>query len=90
MAKLDGKKTGLVLGCFFALIHLVWTIFVAITPSGVQKFMDWMLGLHRISVPVTIMPFHLMSAILLVVMTFVFGYIFGYVFATLWNHFVKK
>ena len=90
MAKLEAKKVGLVFGCFLALFHLVWSIAILITQSGVQKFIDWILGLHRIGMSFTIMPFHLMSAVLLVVATFVFGYIFGYAFAAIWNWQNKK
>lgn len=90
MAKLEAKKTGLVFGCFLALFHLVWSIAILITQTGVQGFIDWILGLHRITMPFTILPFNLMSAILLVVVTFVVGYIMGYVFAALWNWQVKK
>jgi len=90
MAKLEPKKTGLVIGCFLALFHLVWSLAILITQPGVQWFMDWVLGLHRISMQFIIMPFHLLSAVLLVVVTFVFGYIFGYVIALLWNWQFKK
>lgn len=90
MTKMDAKKVGLVFGCFLALFHLVWSIAILITQSGVQWFMDWILGLHRIALGFQILPFHLMSAVLLVVVTFVVGYIIGYAFAAIWNWQVKK
>ncbi|MBW2970446.1 hypothetical protein KY319_04965 [Candidatus Woesearchaeota archaeon] len=90
MAKLDKNKTGLALGAFFAVFHAIWAIFIAITAGGVQRFIDWILGLHMIQMQWTIMPFNIVSAVLLVVVTFVFGYIFGWIFAAVWNYVVKK
>lgn len=40
MAKLDKNQTGLILGMFISLIHLVWAIFVWIIPGLLQSFLD--------------------------------------------------
>jgi hypothetical protein len=80
------NKIGLVVGSFIGLFHLVWSIFVALVPSQVQAFMLWVLKLHHINLPYTIItPFVLMNAVVLVIFTFIVGYIFGWVFAGISN-----
>ncbi|HNW71897.1 MAG TPA: hypothetical protein PKZ36_03330 [Candidatus Paceibacterota bacterium] len=85
------NKTGLVVGSFFALIHLVWSIAVAIAPVVVENFMNWILQIHHISVPFFVIatPFVLANAIVLIVVTFVLGYILGYILKGLVN-IIKK
>jgi len=90
MAGLNKNKVGLALGCFGALLHIVWSFFVAVTPSGVQSFYNWILALHHLSVPIQIMPFRLMNAVLLVIVVFILWYILGWVFASVWNWQMKK
>ena len=90
MAKLNAHKVGMALGIFGALLHAVWSIFVAITPSGVQAFYSWIIKLHSLSVPVMVMPFNLMNAVLLVIVVFVLWYAFGWVFASVWNWQMKR
>ena len=91
MGKIDKNVAGIVLGIFFALIHAVWLLFVAITPMGLQRFITWVLDLHHIAMPFSIItPFNFLNALLLVIVTFVFGYIFGWVFAAVWDWKVHK
>lgn len=85
MAKLDGNKLGLTLGIFGAILHAVWSLFVAIMPSGLQRFLDWLVSLHSMSMPVAIMPFNLMNAVLLIIAVFVIWYALGWIFAAVWN-----
>lgn len=85
MKKLDAHKTGLTLGAVLALIHAAWLLFVLIAPQGVQKFLTWVLGLHHIAMGFQILPFHPLSALLLLAVTFAFGYLLGQVFARIWN-----
>ncbi len=83
MQHLDTKRTGLALGSFVAIVHVVWAILLAI---GLAKpLLDFILSVHHIQVSFSIEPFSLGKAVLLVVVTFVVGYIFGWVFATGWN-----
>jgi len=80
---LEEKKVALAFGCFAAVIHFVWSIFVA---AGVaQGFANWLMGLHMVSVPVTIGAFNWLTMILLIIVTFIIGAIFGFVFAKVWN-----
>lgn len=90
MAKLDKNKLGLTLGIFGAILHAIWSLLVAITPSGVQRFLDWLVTLHSMSMPVAIMPFNLMNAVLLVIAVFVIWYALGWIFAAVWNWQMQK
>jgi len=90
MEKLDKNKIGLVVGLFFAIIHAIWALTVAIMPVTLQSFLDWIFNLHFI-VPVwELTAFNLLNALLLVIITFVFGFIFGWVFAWCHNMLHKK
>lgn len=81
---------GLIGGSFLALVHLVWSLAIAITQQGAQQFLTWVLELHRISTTISIKPFDLLNAILLVVVTFVFGFIFGFVISKIATAVQKK
>lgn len=73
------NKVGLIVGFFFALLHLAWSLLVAITPLGVESFMNWVLRLHHITMPFAIItPFVPANAFLLVIITFIVGYILGW------------
>lgn len=74
-------KWGLIGGTFFALVHLVWSLLIAVTQTGVQNFVNWLLELHRVSTPITIKPFEPVSALLLLVVTFAFGFVLAWVLA---------
>ena len=78
-------KLGLTVGLFLALVHLVWSICVAIIPNALHKFVIWVLALHHIMIPVSIAPFNIVNAIILVILTFIIGYVFGWVLGALWN-----
>lgn len=84
---LNKNKFGVVIGAFLALMHLVWALAVAITPLGVQNFLDWIFKLHFLKtawiIDITYISF--LNGLLLVVVTFIVGYIFGWVFAWLRN-----
>jgi len=43
-----------------------------------------------ISIPAVVMPFNLIKAIVLIVITFVAGYIFGWLMAFFWNRCFKE
>jgi tetrahydromethanopterin S-methyltransferase subunit F len=90
MAKLNKNKTGLVLGLFFAVIHLVWALLVLIVPVTLQNFLNWVFKLHSLTPIYTITSFNLVNAVFLLIVTFVFGYILGYIFAVVWDKLVKK
>lgn len=85
---LNKNSTGLTIGLLVALMHFGWLVLVGI---GVAKaFYDWILELHHISLSFAILPFNIVNAVLLLVITFVGGYIFGWIFAAIWNMSCQK
>jgi len=74
------NKLGLIVGLFFALLHAVWSITVAVMPASIESFFVWVLTLHHIDIPFSIItPFVITNAIILVIFTFIVGYIVGWV-----------
>ena len=80
-------KIGTTLGLFFALIHAVWEVLIALGVA--QSLMDWKLSMHSLNNTFHVSPFSLGSAIELVIMAYIGGYILGAVFATIYNKFNK-
>ncbi|MEK7131849.1 MAG: hypothetical protein AAB797_03945 [Patescibacteria group bacterium] len=83
MNTVNAHKTGLVLGAFTGLLHLAWSLLVAI--GWAQPLVDFISNLHFIQSPHTITPFQLLTALELVVVASMVGYIFGLVLAKIWN-----
>jgi hypothetical protein len=90
MVKLDKNQTGLIVGIFLALIHLIWAILVWVMPTALQGFLNWIFELHALEPIWKLTTMTIMNAILLVIMTFVIGCITGWVFAWIWNMRAKK
>ena len=86
--KLDPQKTGLVLGSLAALMHLLWSLMVAMGLA--QWWMDWVLSLHFLNNPFTVASFDIVTALILVVVTGIVGFAVGFCFATIWNYWQKK
>jgi hypothetical protein len=85
---LNKKGVALALGSLLGLFHAVWALLVWVGVA--QRFYDWILSLHFISLPLVILPFHFWTAVLLVIVTFVVGYVMGWVFAAIWNKLLKR
>ena len=81
--KINKNKTGLTFGFLISSMHLFWSILVLLGVA--QALVNFILALHMISMPVTIMPFSLVNALGLIVVTFVVGYVFGWLMAFFWN-----
>lgn len=81
---MDKNNAGIALGLLFAIAHAVWSFLIAVIPSQLQAFLDWVLGIHALTPYLQITEFSFINAVILVIVTFVFGYIFGWVFA--WAH----
>ena len=78
---MEKNKVGLALGGFFAGVHLIWALLVAIIPNALQTYFNWIFNLHGITPIIEITGMTLMNAITLVIVTFIVGYIIGWVFA---------
>jgi len=85
---LNSNKTGLIVGVFVGILHLVWSVFVVLGIA--QLLMNWIFGLHFLNNPFQISAFNIGTAALLVLVTFAVGYVFGSVFARLWNTIQRK
>jgi len=88
MEIINKNKTGLTFGFLIAFMHLMWSVLVALGVA--QMLMNFVLNLHMVTMPIVIMPFNLMKALGLVIMTFIVGYIFGWFMAFFWNKCFKK
>ncbi len=81
--KINKNKNALTFGLLFAFLHLCWSVLVAFGLA--QALLNFILNVHMIAMPVLVMPFNLVSAVTLVLVTFVVGYIFGWLMAFFWN-----
>lgn len=83
MNQINAHKIGLVVGGTMAIWHAIWASMVLV---GVAKaFMDWILGLHFMQFTYNILPFNILTALMLVLVTGIIGYLLGYVSGWLWN-----
>ena len=80
---LSKNKTGMVLGVFVALLHIVWALLVGVGVA--QTYLDWILPMHFIGLVVPLIEFSWLSALILAVLAFIGGYVIGWLFAALWN-----
>ncbi len=76
-------KVGLAVGGTVAIMHAAWSLVVF---AGLaESLLKWIWGLHFISMSVTVLPFSLSTALMLVVVTGAVGYVAGYVAGELWG-----
>lgn len=83
MTTINAQKVGLTLGAMFGLVHLLWSLVVALGLA--QSLINWVLKVHMLESSHTVLPFSLSSAVTLVVVTSLIGFVVGYVFGTIWN-----
>jgi hypothetical protein len=83
MTHLNPIKTGLALGSMIALVHLVWSIIVAL--GWGQALVDFILWAHMVHVQYVVGPFDATACITLLIVTFLVGFLVGKVFAHIWN-----
>jgi len=86
--KKNHNSVALPLGLFFAFVHFLWLVMVALQMA--KPMMDWLLGLHHIEFQYAMLPFNLGNAALLLVVTFVVGYVAGWILSFFWSWFAKK
>lgn len=80
---MNTHKTGLALGAFVGLVHILWEGLIAL--GWAQGYLDFVLGMHSLNNPYTVEPFNLSRGIILVVLTSIIGYIVGSIFASIHN-----
>ncbi|MEK7452009.1 MAG: hypothetical protein AAB664_01610 [Patescibacteria group bacterium] len=85
---LNSKKTGLALGSLAALLHLLWSLLIALGVG--QSWIDWVMKIHMVKDTHTLLPFSLASAVTLIIVAFVIGNAVGYLFAHIWNKIQEK
>lgn len=85
---IDKNKTGLTFGFLISFLHLVWSILIALGIA--PALLNFILSIHMLNMPITVLPFNLVKAIGLIVITFVVGYIFGWLMAFFWNKCFKE
>ncbi len=81
--QIDKNKTGLTFGFLISFLHLVWSVLVALGVA--QILLNFILNVHMLDTPITVMSFDLIKALGLIVVTFIVGYIFGWLMAFFWN-----
>ncbi|TAK03676.1 hypothetical protein EPO34_00750 [Patescibacteria group bacterium] len=78
------KRLALTFGLFAGLVHLVWSVLVAVGLA--QGLVDFLYAAHFMSqMPSKVDPFSLGNAALLVIFSSAVGYAAGWVVATIWN-----
>jgi hypothetical protein len=86
--EINKNKTGLAFGFLVCFFHLVWSILVAIGVA--QVLINFVFNIHMLAVPIIVMPFSLIRALTLIIVTFIVGYVFGWLMAFFWNKFFKE
>ena len=85
---LNKNKSGLILGTFAALLHVIWSVIVAL---GIAKdIVNFIASLHFFNMTFTIQQFNLGVSLILVALTFVVGYLIGFIFASVVNFYNKE
>lgn len=77
------NKPALVVAIFVSLLHAIWAGLVALGVG--QSFMDWIFPLHFVDSLYSVVGFDLLSAVLLVAVSFVGSYIGTLLFMAIWK-----
>ena len=88
MEIINKHKTGITFGFLISSFHLFWSVLVALGIA--QVLLDFIFNIHMLEVPITVMPFNIVKALVLIIVTFVVGYIFGWLMAFFWNKCFKE
>ena len=88
MNRVNTHKFGLVLGTCAGLVHLVWSVLIALGLA--DKYLNFVLSMHSLNNPYVVAGFDLMRSVELVVITAIVGYIVGTVFGHIWNWVTKN
>lgn len=85
---MNQQKTALTLGAFAGVVHILWSLLVAL--GFAQPLVDWIYWLHFATNPLQFRQFDITTAIMLIVVTSLIGGAVGFLFATIWNFVQKK
>ena len=77
MSKTLPHQLGMTLGTLFGLLHLLWSVIVAL--GWAERLAGSAMRLHFMSHSHEFMPFDVGTAILLIIVTAVIGYVIGFV-----------
>lgn len=83
MRRINPMNSGLAVGTVVGLWHFIWVVLVGM--GWAKSVMDFVLGLHFISLQYSLAPYAITTAGALVILTFVLGFAFGAFFALVWN-----
>lgn len=83
MTHLNPVRTGLAVGKTFALLHLIWSIFVAMGFG--QRWVNFWMWTHHLNMPIKILPFDFTAAVTAIIISFIVGYGAGFAFAKFSN-----
>lgn len=83
MKELNPPKVALALGLFFAAVHVIWALLVLV--GWAQSLVNFIYGVHMLSVPYEVLAFNYSTAGLLIIVTFGVGYLIGWIFSLVWN-----
>lgn len=88
MNRIHPHSLGLALGILFAVLHAGWSVLVLLGIA--QWLLDTIFSLHMLLPAITVAPFNVTSAIILIIVTGIIGYIVGWLFGTIWNRYAVK
>ena len=83
MNHVNPNKTGMALGAFAGLAHLLWSVLVVMGVA--QIWIDFIFRLHMVESQFQVSEFSLGTSVTLVVVTAIVGYVAGWVLGNLWN-----
>lgn len=83
MHQINPHKTGLALGMLAGVLHVLWSILVAL--GWAQPLINFSAWAHMVSVPVVVKDFELTAAATVIVVAALVGYVVGQIFARVWN-----
>ncbi len=83
MKAINPFKAGLALGALVAAMHAMWALVIAL--GWAQSILDFIFWMHFLRPVFFIMPFDIVTALILVAVTGVAGFIMGLLFGMFWN-----
>lgn len=82
------NKPALAVAAFVAFLHALWATLIAVGVG--QAYLDWIFPMHFVGNIFTVIDFSIVTAALLVVVSFIGSYVAVMVFAVIWKMIMKK